>query len=247
MIVGGRAHSIDEVERIAAAGFPFVEISILNERSFAADFSRLKRIQDSCGISYLAHGPEEGAAADPEALRRDYLPLVRAVLDAARELGVALCTIHFWMDRRFIPLEHLPAKQELLREMVAYADGRGIVLCIENLSERVADFTGAFAAIDDLGMTLDLGHGALLSRRNTAYNFTRRCFDRIRHVHIHDNRGGDSPRDDLHLPLGDGLIDFAPLLSGLKRRGYDKTITIEVRPAALPHSSRVLRRIWESV
>jgi len=180
-------------------------------------------------------------------LRRDYLPQVQTLLDCARELSIQLFTIHFWIDKRFINPEILREKLQILSEMVRYAAQRGITLCIENLSERFSDFAGAFDALELLGMTLDIGHGALITEKNTAYEFTKCCFERIRHVHIHDNRGGSSPRDDLHLPLGEGTIDFAPILNGLKQRGFDKTITIEVRPEHLTGSSAILKQLWESL
>lgn len=247
MIVGGRAHTVHDVESIARAGFRFAEISILDKASFDADLAELKRLHDVYGIAYLAHGPEEGAATNPEILRREYVPNIYNMLDGARELAIRLCTIHFWLDRRFIPHEHLQAKLELLQNMVNYASERNIILCIENLSERSSDFADAFAMIDNLGMTLDIGHGALMTQRNTSFEFTLNCFDRIQHVHIHDNRGGNSPADDLHLPLGEGTIDFAPMLEGLKNKGFNKTITIEVRPEHLSFCSRRLHRMWESL
>jgi len=33
----------------------------------------------------------------------------------------------------------------------------------------------------------------------------------IRHVHLHDNFGGQSQADGLHLPIGDGTVDFSAL------------------------------------
>jgi sugar phosphate isomerase/epimerase len=247
MIIGGRAHSLHDVERIAQEGFQFAEISILDEQSFMAELGHLKRMQNMYGITYLAHGPEEGAATDPEILRREYVPRIQSVLDAACELSIGLCTIHFWLDKRFIPHEYFSAKLELLRDMVGYAVKRSVLLCIENLSEHFSDFAEAFTLLGDLGMTLDIGHGALMTERNTTYEFTRQCFDRIHHIHIHDNWGGESAADDLHLPLGQGTIDFAPMLGGLKQKGFDKTITLEVRPEYLATCSRTLHRLWESL
>jgi hypothetical protein len=47
---------------------------------------------------------------------------------------------------------------------------------------------------------------------------------------LHDNRGGQSQADDLHLPIGVGTVDFAAILASLVRAGYDGTMTLEVEP-----------------
>ena len=68
---------------------------------------------------------------------------------------------------------------------------------------------------------------------------------RLRHVHLHDNRGGNA---DLHLPLGAGNVDVRKGIEALKRCGYDGTITLEVFTPDrhfLAYSRDVLRQIWD--
>ncbi len=245
MRIGGRAHTLAEAEEIGRAGFPFVEISLLDPLAFhSSGKDELQRMARSYGITYLVHGPEEGDAWDPDELRRTYLPQIRSLIDCAAELQAPVFTLHFWLDPRFIPGPVRDEKIKLLQALASYAGDRGVHLCIENLSERAGDFAPAFQASEALGMTLDIGHGQLLADRNTAYGFAEEHLGRIRHVHAHDNRGGDSPRDDLHLPIGEGRIDFAALLGCLKARGYDGTITLEVKPEDLCGSSTVIERLW---
>jgi len=243
--IGGRAHTLSEAEEIGRAGFPFVEISLLDPRAFRSDGLReLQRMARTYGITYLAHGPEEGDAWDPDELQRTYLPRIRSLVDCAAELQAPVFTLHFWLDPRFIPGPVRDEKIKLLQDLSEYAGDRNVQLCIENLSEQARDFAPAFAAAASLGMTLDIGHGQLLSDRNTAYEFADQHLGRIRHVHAHDNRGGNSPRDDLHLPIGAGLIDFASLLGYLKARGYDGTITLEVKPGDLCEGSGIFELLW---
>ena len=52
---------------------------------------------------------------------------------------------------------------------------------------------------------------------------------RIRHVHLHDKWGGQSQDDDLHLPIGDGTVDFRAIVASLMSTGCDGTITLEVK------------------
>ena len=246
MKIGGRAHTAAEAEEIARAGFPFAEISLLDAHAFhGGELDRLQAVAETYGITYLAHGPEEGDALDPDGLRRSYLPQIRRLIGCAAELGAPVFTLHFWIDKRYVPVPVIEKKIALLRELADYAGGRRVQLCVENLSEQAADLGAAFDAIATLGMTLDIGHGQLLTDCNTAYEFVGRYPERIRHVHAHDNRGGNSPRDDLHLPIGQGRIDFAAILRCLKACGFDGTITLEVKPDHLRAGSALFERIWQ--
>lgn len=244
MIIGGRAHSVDDVDFIAQAGFPFVEISIRSTSEFRSDLNSLKRIKDAHGIFYLAHGPEEDNPWNPGALRENFLPLIKALLGCAAGLSISLFTVHFWIDRRFVDEGVVNEKLKILEDMAICAREHDITLCIENLSESFSDFSLAFTAIPNLGMTLDIGHGEILTARNTAYDFVDRCFSRIYHLHLHDNRGGDSPKDDLHLPIGEGVVDVRSILSSLKEQGYDRTMTLEVQPPQLLSGMEIIEKIW---
>jgi sugar phosphate isomerase/epimerase len=114
--------------------------------------------------------------------------------------------------------------------MAAKAADYSITLCIENLSEEGKDLEAAFCEIPALRMTLDLGHGELLSEKNRSLGFIEEFPERIQHVHLHDNRGGNSHTDDLHLPPGQGVIDFKGLFEALRRIHYRRTVTLELKP-----------------
>jgi sugar phosphate isomerase/epimerase len=123
---------------------------------------------------------------------------------------------------------------------VDYGNEYGITICIENLSERTESFGPAFDAIPDLRMTLDIGHAQLLAQHNTSFRFIENHFSRIEHLHVHDNRGGTSVKDDLHLPLGDGVVDYPAIIASLMKRGYDSTITMEVKPRDMSRTRQAL-------
>jgi sugar phosphate isomerase/epimerase len=42
-----------------------------------------------------------------------------------------------------------------------------------------------------------------------------------------------SVKDDLHLPLGEGIVDYPGIFTLLKRKAYTSTITMEVKPPAM--------------
>jgi len=78
-------------------------------------------------------------------------------------------------------------------------------------------------------MTLDIGHAQLLSRQNTSFRFIEEHFPRIAHIHAHDNRGGKTVKDDLHLALGEGRVNYQAIFKALINRGYNSTVTTEVK------------------
>jgi sugar phosphate isomerase/epimerase len=242
-VIGGRAHTLEQVEEICTQGYPFAEMSLYDPDAVEGMLEDLLHWRRA-GISYLAHYPNEDNPFDVKVLRKRFFPRLRRLLDLSGELGVTKGTIHFWMDARWAPPDLIAGKIELLREMVACATEKGIVLCIENLSERIESFQKVFDAIPSLRMTLDIGHGQLLSRRNTSFGFIRDAFEKIAHIHVHDNRGGRSVRDDLHLALGEGVIDYPGIFRELNERGYRSTITMEVKPSDMKRTRAVLDRYF---
>lgn len=230
MLIGGRAHTLEEAARVGQAGFDFAEINLLHSHQSFQEMPSLLKLRDQHHLSYLVHGPEEGSPFDCTQLRTAFLPQIKSLVEFASELDARLITAHFWLDGRYIQQPVLVQKLDMLEEMLMLARDKQITFCLENLSERACDFEPAFHRFPDLGITLDIGHGELLSPENTAYGFIETFSNRIRHVHIHDNRGGNSPADDLHLPLGEGSINFEPILSALCKSGYHGSITLEVPP-----------------
>src|SRR5205085_1802876 len=136
-----------------------------------------------------------------------------------------------------------------LRELIEVARPLGVGVMIENLpdsfntAEQLGDL---LEPLPELGLHLDLGHANLHVDHNTAAPILAAFGPRLRHVHLHDNKGGDA---DLHLPLGAGTLDVPRQVQLLKRSGYDGTITLEVFSPDrqfLAYSRDVLRRLWNT-
>jgi sugar phosphate isomerase/epimerase len=190
---------------------------------------RLLEIKNAGKISFIAHYPNEGNPFDLASLRDKFLPRIKALMEISRQLDISKATIHFWIDKRWASAELIRGKLDILSRIVDYGNDYGITVCLENLSERSDSFAPAFEAVPDLRMTLDIGHAQLLATKNTSFNFIEDYFSRIAHMHVHDNRGGTTVKDDLHLPLGEGIIDYKAILKALIDKGYDSTISMEVK------------------
>ena len=228
-IIGGRAHSIEQIHEVGKLGYPFAEISLYVPEDVERELDELLRLKTLYGITYIAHYPNEDDAFDAKILEERFVPRMKRLFDLSGALGITKGTFHFWMDERYVSHEAASRKIELVSEMVASATNAGVILCIENLSERYYNFRPIFHNVPDLRMTLDIGHGQLLSRENTSFGFIENCFPWIEHVHVHDNRGGTSPKDDFHLTLGEGAVDYPRIFTLLKEKGYESTMTMEVK------------------
>jgi len=240
--IGGRAHTLEQIDEVGKLGYPFAEIDINDPDVVRQQYNDLLKLKDKYNLFYLAHYPNEGDPRNTDRLESQFVPKIKTLLGLTRDLGIEKATLHFWMDKRWAPSELVQQKIKLLSQMVDTATVNGIVLCLENLTSQYDSFSAFFDAIPDLRMTLDIGHGQLLSEENTSFGFIEHLFDKIHHVHVHDNKGGTGVKDDLHLPLGDGIVDYPKILSLLKAKQYDFTLTMEVLPSDMMRTKEAVNR-----
>jgi sugar phosphate isomerase/epimerase len=242
--IGGRAHNLEEIIAVSQLGYPTLEISVDDPDKVSAWIPRLLEIKETYATTFLAHYPNEGNPVDLVMLRDKFLPRIKGLMDLSRQLDIRKATIHFWIDKRWATPELVRGKIELLSLMADYGADAGVTLCLENLTERFDSFAPVFDAIPSLRMTLDIGHAQLLAKQNTSFGFIDNCFEKIAHIHVHDNNGGTSVKDDLHLALGDGSVDYKAIMKALVDKGYDSTITMEVKPQDMLRTKQVLEKCF---
>lgn len=230
---GGTARTLEDVKSLHTLGLSFMEVPIQDPKAFFTEVESFRLLKQDLCLDFLCHGPREGDPNDREGLEKGYLPNILSLLPFMESLGMSLLTIHLWLDPRFIRKEILDYKETFLRRVLEETGEKGITLCIENLSEDASALERFFSKFPTLNLTLDLGHGELLSTTNSSYSFIEAMPERIRHVHLHDNRGGDSYLDDLHLIPGEGIVDLKDILKKLVAAGYERTITLELEPAEI--------------
>jgi sugar phosphate isomerase/epimerase len=250
MYIGARAYSLDDIEFLAEAGFEFAEIDWRDPDLVRPQMDELAMLRTKYDVDYLAHGPKEGNPFSTEHHATWLEPTVNQLLDLAGELSIPIYTQHLWLDARFVSAEVLAAKVELLGRWTARAQQAGVTLCIENLSEHAEHFAPAFERVPGLGMTLDLGHGQILAPTDTgnaSFELIARFPERIRHVHLHDNLGGDRSKDDLHLPIGQGKVDFAGILHALQGTGYTEGFSFEVKLEHVERGRDLICDLWNAV
>jgi len=231
--LGGTARNPEDVEVLHNLRLNFAEIPISNAIKFKKSINEYVKVKEKTGLYYLCHGPREGNPNNINALETDYFPHVLEVLEIMPILNMSLLTLHLWIDRRFVKTTVIDFKIELLKKIIDKAREKGILICLENLSENCHDLEVAFDKLPLLNLTLDIGHGQLLREENASFNIIKRYPDRIKHIHLHDNLGGSSPEDDLHLPPGKGSVDFKNIFNSLRTIGYTGTATLELKPVEI--------------
>ena len=258
MLIGAMNHPaedvLSEIRWMAELGLEFIDLTL--EPPVAAAWrvntAAIRRALDDTGLQVVGHTAYYLPMANAfETVRRAAVEEFKRCLDAFAAIGVKWMNLH---PDRHTPMHdrafYIHRNLESLAEMQAHADQVGVGLMIENLP---GDYNSApqlgelLRPMPNLGLHLDIGHANLMVPHNTTEEILDAWGMRLRHVHLHDNRGGHA---DLHLPLGTGNVDVRWAIRQLVKHGYDGTITLEVFSPDrhyLTYSRDLLRKAWDEV
>ena len=256
MLIGAMNHPgrpvVGEIEWMAAMGLDFIDLTLEPPQAavWAIDVSGVRAALERTGLQIVGHTAYYLPLASPfESIRRAAVEEARRCTAIFSKLGAAWMNLH---PDRHVPMHDrgyiLNRNLQSLREILATGRDAGVGIMIENLPGDLSTIHGLqpfLEPLPELGLHLDIGHANLMLAENSTDAIVAAFADRLKHVHLHDNKGGSA---DLHLPLGAGNIDITRHIRALKASGYDGTITLEVFTADaqyLSHSRDVLRRIWD--
>ena len=256
MLIGAMNHPgrdvLSEIEWMAEMGLDFVDLT-LEPPMASVDMIDLREVRSAVqdhGLQVVGHTAYYLPLCSPfEGIRHACVEELKRCIAAFASVGAKWMNLHPdriapMHDRKFIIEKNLQS----LRELFVEAHRFGIGLMIENLPgtfNSVMQLSELMDPLPELGLHLDIGHANLLTDRNTTSDLLIAYGSRLRHVHLHDNKGGSA---DLHLPLGAGTIEVAHYIHMLQATGYDGTITLEVFTPDrhhLAYSRDVLRQIWD--
>ena len=237
----------DELRRIADAGFEFVDLTLEPPSGWPIDVTATGALLDELGLAVVGHTAPYLPIASPfDGLREEARTTLRTQFAAFGALGARVVNVHPDPVNRLYSLDEVRRRNaEAIAALADDAAEHGVQLIVENLGR-------SFSGVDDLrpilerapsaGLHLDIGHANMARARgepNAANELLEAFGDRLAHVHVHDNVGGD----DLHLPLGSGTVPWAEVVEGLKRAGYDGTVTLEIYDAPTEYVDGS-RRLW---
>jgi sugar phosphate isomerase/epimerase len=255
MMIGAMNHPardvLGEIEWMADMGLEFVDLTLEPPcaASSKVDPEAIRFALERRGLKVVGHTAYYLPVASAiEVVRRAAVEELRRCIEVFGRVGAPWMNIHPdrhtpFHDRGF----YIGRNIQSLRELTDHAASVGVGLMIENLPgefNNAAQLGELLDPLPGLGLHLDIGHANLENPFNTTHEILAAYGARLRHVHLHDNKGGSA---DLHLPLGGGTVDVRSAVSALRRCGYDQTITLEVFTPDkhyLQYSRDVLRRIW---
>ena len=255
MLIGAMNHPaqdvLSEIEWMSEMGLEFVDLT-LEPPAAGSQQVNARCIRDAIernNMQVVGHTAYWLPLASPfEEVRRAAVGEAIRCIQVFGEVGVKWMNLH--------PDRHAPLHSRAfyvgrniisIGEMLPHAAKAGLGLMIENLPgdfntpEQLGELLDP---VPELGLHLDIGHANLLVPFNTTESILNSYGSRLRHVHLHDNKGGGA---DLHMALGTGTVDYRRAIRALKACDYDQTITLEVFAPDrqyLRYSRDLLRQAW---
>jgi sugar phosphate isomerase/epimerase len=217
----------------AERGFEFVELNM--EHAFERRRIDPDAVADTLaehGVDVTVHLPYRLDPGSPhEHVRDGACRELGAALDAAATLGAERAVMHASSGAhadRWDADEIRAVIFDSIRRVDAAARDRGVELVVENLKSPffdAADFPRLFERTD-ASACLDTGHAHVSGVDGTEQAaLLREHGDRIAHVHLNETR---NDREDEHLPVGLGVVEFGPLARAMVETDWKGTCTHEV-------------------
>ena len=230
---------LDEVKAIAELKFDYLELAMDPPHGDYKSIKKQKRdIQENLQqyeLELVCHLPTFLSTADlTDRLRQASIDEVFASLEVAADmqpLKVVLHPSYIMGLGAFVPELTRAHALESLEVIVEKAHALGLCLCLENMFPRTQwlinpeEFVDILAKFPTVNLLLDIAHAHIEDAGGKkCLRFIDKFRGRIGHLHVSDHFG----KEDQHLPIGAGIIDFSRVVKALKEIGYNDTITLEV-------------------
>jgi len=212
----------DCVRTILNAGFG-VETWLCQHHYAPLEEDAIQALSQLCRHAEIVSAHTSTLTWSPEGLR--------AEIGLAARIGADILVIHpntLGLEKQAEP----PTALEL-REICAFARDCGVMLAFENsgrtgieMVRRAIDLVGAEPGATGMGICIDTGH----AHRSCTWEgipvsaFLEEFRDLIVEVHVDDNFGAK----DLHLPPGEGTLDWAGVIPAIRSLPQDAVVCLEI-------------------
>ena len=209
-----------EVHNFKSAGYDYTELSLsLPLNPIKAFKEKLKTVNDIIPL-YSGHLPQMD-------YNKAEIEICKKYIESSSDQGINLFIIHLFSLNRPTK-DNLEFKIRALLDLADFARSKDSILALENTEEDLKTLKKVFDRIPKINFCLDIGHANLGPIGNNSIDLIKQFGKLLKHIHVHDNVGGDSEKHDIHLPIGEGNINFKPIFEKLKEINYSGNITIEL-------------------
>ena len=205
----------------------------------------LESLMGSYDISISVHAPfnDINIASLNESVREMSVIELIKIMNMCAELDIRTVTFHpglYSMVVSGTEERSIASAKRSLRTLDRMAQECGVRLCLENMPGfkfflgHTAEEMQQLLEGTELPVCLDIGHANTTGQLDAMID----AFDgRIMNIHIHDNDG----KQDQHLTIGDGNIDFDHCLKRLSRYGGKYVIECTSLESAAESQKRLSR------
>lgn len=235
-------------ERILKAEVAYIEV--VDEGLHALNKRRVQILNElaaSHGLKYTVHSPfaDINIASPSKPLLNAMLKRLRKSIAHASALNCQVWVFHSGVKTgvsMFYPGMSWIQNTRSIRSLYEFASDHGLKTAVENTPQQyqflmtsVEEFKRFYNEVDeDVGMVLDIAHAHINGQIEP---FLTAFADKIVHMHAHDNNG----KDDQHLGIGHGNIDWKKVAALIKKISYGGVIIVE----SVEHVEQSILRLKE--
>jgi sugar phosphate isomerase/epimerase len=193
----------------------------------------LRELGKSYGLKFSIHAPfaDINIASPSQYMLKAMLKRLEKSISLANILEAYVWVFHPGLKTgisMFYPGADWIQNCKTARLLCDMAEEHGVKIAIENVPEpypflmkSVEHFKMFYEdSAVDLGIALDIGHANLNGQIEL---FLETFHDKIVHIHAHDNGG----KDDEHLGVGRGTVNWKKIATLLKQINYNGTVIVE--------------------
>ena len=231
----GAASTGEAIDRVAAAGYPAIEIAAVPELDVRAARERIEArgitVSSMCwiGLGY----PDRDCAHESERVRRKAGDYLRLCLEQAHALGagtlVLVPTFRTEPDGTGREAELDRAAHTISSAVDEMAAGDGVVVALEALNRYETHLLRTLDDADELRRVIDSPHVRVMAdvfhmniEEDSIAASLRVHAEHIVHVHLADSQRREP---------GSGHLDFAAVFEALADDGYTGPLAMEFVPA----------------
>ncbi len=187
-------------------------------------------ILNSYDVNYSIHSPfnDVNIASIDKHIRKTSINEIKASIDLANKIDSEIVVIHpgkiSYGARSYEDLVY-KLNDEAFKELSICANDAGVYPCFENMPniegfmyKDVAKLNKIVEEVEGY-ITLDIGHA-----HTNGYIPEDLYFDRVKHIHVHDNDGND----DTHITLGEGTFNLNKFFDYFSKNNYSYIYLLEL-------------------